>query len=91
MKVYEVTVTDKCSSPTGLTPAAYESYVAVDDENNGEMITDYDKFYKDLERETGFKDTQIHCYFTQDEWDKGLKDGVIDTEEFKYLVGGRKA
>lgn len=86
MKVYEATVIDK---EAGAEPISYESYVAVDDENDGTKATDWELFYKDLERETGFTDEDIHYYFTKDEFNP--VDGEIETEEFKYLIGERVA
>lgn len=89
MRVYEVTVIDKCASPSGEEPMGYESYIVVDDENDGTKATDWELFYKDLERETGFKDENIHYYFTEDEFKP--VGGEIETEEFKYLIGKRVA
>lgn len=86
MKVYEATVIDK---EAVVEPIGYESYVAVDDENDGTKATDWEQFYKDLERETGFTDEDIHYCFTEDEFKP--VDGEIETEEFKYLIGKRVA
>lgn len=86
MKVYEATVIDKCA---GAEPISYESYVVVDDENDGTKATDWELFYQDLERETGFTDEDIHYYFTKDEFKP--VNGGIETEEFDYLIGERVA
>lgn len=86
MKVYEVTIIDK---EAGAEPISFEDYVVVDDENDGTKATDWGLFYQDLERETGFTDDDIHYYFTRDEFMP--KDGVVETEEFKYLIGKRVA
>ena len=86
MKVYEATVIDK---EAGAESIGYETYVAVDDENDGTKATDWGQFYKDLERETGFTDEDIHYYFTEDEFKP--EDGAVETEEFKYLIGKRVA
>lgn len=84
MEIFEVTVIDKRA---GAELASYKSYVVVDDENDGTKATDWEKFYQDLERETGFTDEDIHHYFTEDEFNP--VDGEIETEEFKYLIGKR--
>ena len=89
MKVYEATVIDKCASPSGEEPVSFESHIIVDDENDGTKATDWELFYRDLERETGFTDEDIHYYFTKDEFKP--VDGVIETEEFEYIVGERVA
>lgn len=86
MRVYEATVIDKCA---GAEPISYESHIVVDDENDGTKATDWELFYQDLKRETGFTDEDIHYYFTEDEFKP--KDGEIETEEFKYLIGKRVA
>lgn len=89
MEVYEVTVIDKCASSTRGEPVSFESHIAVDNENDGTKATDWELFYKDLERETGFTDEDIHYYFTEDEFRP--KNGEIETEEFRYLIGKRIA
>lgn len=89
MEVYEVTVIDKCSSPSGEEPVSFESHVVVDNENDGTKATDWELFYRDLKRETGFTDEDIHYYFTEDEFKP--VDGELETEEFKYLIGKRVA
>ena len=89
MRVYEATVIDKCANPSGTEPISYESHIVVDDENDGTKATDWELFHKDLKRETGFTDEDIHYYFTEDEFTP--VDGEIETEEFKYLVGERIA
>ena len=90
MRVYEATVIDKCAYPAWTNEVAtYESYIVVDDKNDGTKATDWELFYKDLERETGFTEDDIHYYFTKDEFKP--KDGEIETEEFKYLIGERVA
>lgn len=89
MKVYEATVIDKCASPSGEEPMSFESHVVVDNENDGTKATDWEKFYQDLERETGFIDEDIHHYFTEDEFNP--VNGEIEIEEFKYLIGKRVA
>lgn len=80
MKVYEATVIDKCA---GAEPISYESYVAV---GTDEEMKEYprDGFLSD-----GFTDDDIHFYFHEDEFKP--KDGEIETEEFKYLIGKRVA
>ena len=80
MKVYEATVIDKCA---GAEPISYESYVAVG--------TEYETSYFNRNRKLpkGFTDEDIHYYFTEDEFKP--KDGEIETEEFKYLIGKRVA
>lgn len=89
MRVYEATVIDKCANPSGEEPVSFESYVVVDDENDGTKAWDWKKLAEDLERETGFKDEDIHYYFTEDEFKP--VNGEIETEEFKYLIGKRVA
>ena len=91
MRVYEATVIDKCASPSGEEPVSFESYIVVDDENDGTKAWDWKKLAEDLKRETGFRDELIHYYFTKDEWEDNLHDGEIETEEFKYLIGKRVA
>lgn len=80
MRVYEATVIDKCA---GAEPISYESYVAVGTE---EEMREYprDDFLPD-----GFTDDDIHYCFHEDEFNP--KDGEIETEEFKYLIGKRVA
>lgn len=77
MKVYEATVIDKCA---GAEPISYESCVAVfeDDKRAVEDVLP-----------NGFADEDIHFYFHEDEFSP--KDGVVETEEFKYLIGKRVA
>lgn len=86
MRVYEATVIDKCA---GAEPMSYESFVVVDDKNDGTKATDWGLFYQDLKQETDLTDEDIHYYFTKDEFKP--VDGEIETEEFKYLVGERVA
>jgi len=86
MRVYEVTIVDK---EAGAEPISYESHIVVDDENDGTKATDWGLFYKDLERETGIKGEDVHYYFTKDEFKP--VDGVVETEELKYLIGKRIA
>ena len=86
MKVYEATVIDE---DAGAEPITYESYVVVDNENDGTKATDWELFYKDLEKETGFKDEDIHYYFTKDEFNP--VGGEIQTEEFRYIIGKQVA
>lgn len=84
MRVYEATVIDKCASPSGEEPISFESYVAVvaDEEIHKNPV--------ELERALGrLTDEDIHYYFTEDEFKP--KDGEIETEEFKYLIGERVA
>ena len=76
MRVYEATVIDKCASPSGEEPASYESYVAVLETLGQNADPDWN-------------DEDIHYYFTEDEFKP--KDGEIETEEFKYLIGERVA
>lgn len=76
MKVYEATVIDKCASPSGEEPISYESYVAVLETLGQNADPDWN-------------DEDIHYYFTEDEFKP--KDGEIETEEFKYLIGKRVA
>lgn len=76
MKVYKATVIDKCASPSGEEPASYESYIAVCEPTSRA---------KELLNEVGFKDEDIHYYFTEDEFKP--VNGEIETEEFKYLIG----
>lgn len=80
MRVYEATVIDKCA---GAEPSSYESSVAVG--------TEYETSYFNRNRKLpkGFTDDDIHFYFHEDEFE--LKDGEIETEEFKYLIGKRVA
>lgn len=84
MRVYKATVIDKTLYPEEA-PNYYESYIVVDDENDGTKATDWERFYKELEREAGFMDEEIHHYFTKDEFKP--VDGAIETDEFKYLIG----
>ena len=79
MKVYEATVIDKCASPSGEEPVSFESYVAV--LRPEEIREDPD--------DLPVADEDIHYYFTEDEFKP--KDGEIETEEFKYLIGKRVA
>ena len=88
MEVYRATVIDKVANPTSEEPASYESYVVIDDKNDGTKTTDWQRLWRDLE-EISFKDDQIHYYFSRDEWENGLHDGEIETEEFKYIIGER--
>lgn len=75
MKVYEATVIDK---EAGAEPISYESYVAV---GKGD----------DMERQVPapYTDEDIHYYFSEGEFKP--KDGEIETEEFKYLIGEQVA
>lgn len=84
MRVYEVTVIDRCA---GVEPVSYESYVVVDDENDGTKATDWELFYQDLKQETGLTDEDIHYYFTEDEFKP--MNNEIEIEEFKYIIGRR--
>lgn len=77
MRVYEATVIDKCA---GAEPISYESYVAV---------TQPTSRAEEILNEVGFKDEDIHYYFTEDEFKP--VNGEIETEEFKYLIGERVA
>lgn len=77
MKVYEVTIIDK---EAGAEPISYESYVAVFEDNK--------RAVEDVLPD-GFKDEDIQYYFHEDEFMP--KDGVVETEEFKYLIGRRAA
>ena len=86
MRVYEAAVIDK---EAGAESISYKSYIVVDNKNDGTKATDWELFYKDLERETGFTDEDIHYYFTEDEFMP--EDGVVETEEFNYLIGKRVA
>lgn len=79
MKVYEATVIDKNA---GAEPISYESYIAV--LKPEEVRKDPD----DLEV-APYTDEDIHYYFTEDEFKP--KDGEIETDEFKYLIGKRVA
>lgn len=81
MKVYEATVIDKCASPSGEESVSYESHVAV----GTEYETSY--FNRNHKLPKGFTDEDIHFYFHEDEFKP--KDGVVETEEFKYLIGKR--
>lgn len=60
----------------GAEPISYESYVAVL-ETLGQNA------------DPAWNDEDIHYYFTEDEFKP--KDGEIETEEFKYLIGERVA
>lgn len=82
MRVYEATVIDKCA---GAEPISYESYVAVG--NDYEMRIFGIKAQKYLPEP--YTDEDIHYYFTEGEFEP--KDGEIETEEFKYLIGKRVA
>lgn len=85
MRVYEATVIDKCA---GAEPISYESYVAV---GKGEEIA-HDMSFDNKEAKylpKPYTDEDIHYYFTEDEFKP--KDGEIETEEFKYLIGERVA
>lgn len=84
MKVYEATVIDKCASPSGEEPMSFESHIAV--LKPEEVRKDPD----DLEELLApYTDENIHYYFMADEFKP--KDGEIETEEFKYLIGERVA
>lgn len=80
MRVYEATVIDKCASPDGEEPVSFETYIAVCEPTSRA---------EELLNEKGFTDEDIHYYFTEDEFKP--KDGEIETEEFKYLIGKRVA
>lgn len=85
MKVYKATITDKCASPSGEEPASYEGYIAV---------ATLEELKEGKERASRFLpaswyDEDIHFYFNQDEFKP--KDGEIETEEFKYLIGEKVA
>ena len=85
MKVYEATVIDKCA---GAKPISYESYIAVGKGNEIAHDMSFDnKEAKYLPKP--YTDEDIHYYFTEDEFKP--KDGEIETEEFKYLIGKRVA
>lgn len=84
MKVYEATVIDKCASPDGEEPVSYESYVAVG--------TQWELSFSEVQSKylpAPYADEDIQYYFTEDEFKP--KDGEIETEEFKYLIGKRVA
>lgn len=89
MRVYEATLVDKWSTPFEGEHSSYQGYIVVDDENNSTKATDWEMFCKGLKRETGFTDEDILYYFTEDEFKP--KDGEIETEEFKCLIGKRAA
>lgn len=80
MRVYEATVIDKCA---GAEPISYESYVAVG--------SDYEMSILGLQTPEylpkPYTDEDIQYYFTEDEFKP--KNGEIETEEFKYLIGKR--
>lgn len=73
--------TEICPECAGVEPLSCESYVAVGTE---EEMKEYprDDFLPD-----GFTDEDIHYYFYEQEF----KDGEVETEEFKYLIGKRVA
>lgn len=75
MKVYEATVIDK---EAGAEAIGYESYIAVG--------KDSFRYLPD-----GWRDEQIHYYFSEQLWNERLHNGEIETEEFKYLIGKRVA
>ena len=81
MRVYEVTVIDKGAYPAWTNEVAtYESYVAVFEDNKRaaeDVLPD------------GYEDEDIQYYFHEDEFMP--EDGVVETEEFKYLIGKRVA
>lgn len=77
MKVYEATVIDK---EAGAETISYESYVAVFEDNK--------RAVEDVLPD-GYEDEDIQYYFHEDEFKP--KDGEIETEEFKYLIGKRVA
>lgn len=60
----------------GAEPISYESYIAVVETLGQNADPDWN-------------DEDIHYYFTEDEFKP--KDGEIETEEFKYLIGERVA
>lgn len=81
MKVYEATVIDKCA---GAEPISYESHVVVG--------TQWELSFPEVQSKylpAPYTDEDIHYYFTEDEFKP--KDGEIETEEFKYLIGERVA
>lgn len=96
MRVYEATVIDKCAYPAWTNEVAtYESYVGV-------LSKKETKRFKGVSidepctpnianqlKQAGLTDEDIHYYFTEDEFEP--KDGEIETEEFKYLIGKRVA
>ena len=91
MKVYEATVIDKCA---GAEPISYESYIAVGTQKELDKIHEAMELLqtnKIASTEYGdiITDEDIHYYFTEDEFNP--KDGEIETEEFKYLIGKRVA
>lgn len=82
MRVYEATVIDKCA---GAEPISYESYIAVG--TNWELS--FGSVIREKYLPKPYTDEDIHYYFTEDEFKP--KDGEIETEEFKYLIGKRVA
>ncbi len=60
----------------GAEPISYESYIAVVETLGQNADPDWN-------------DEDIHYYFTEDEFRP--KNGEIETEEFKYLIGERVA
>ena len=94
MKVYEATAIDKCASPSGEEPVSFESYVVVGTQKElDEMHEAMELLQTDKVASTEYGDVitddDIHYYFTEDEFKP--KDGEIETEEFKYLIGKRVA
>lgn len=96
MKIYEVTVIDKCAYPAWTNEAAtYESHVGVFSKKETKRFkyVSIDEpctpnITNQLEQ-VGLTDEDIHYYFDKDEFKP--KDGEIETEEFKYLIGKRVA
>lgn len=96
MRVYEATVIDKCAYPAWTNEVAtYESYVGVLSKKEAKRFKGVSidepctpNITNQL-RQAGLTDEDIHYYFTEDEFKP--KDGEIETEEFKYLIGKRVA
>lgn len=91
MKIYQATVIDK---DAGAEPISYESFIAVLDNSEQQ----YDVYAMDRETDKhitaelakhGLTDEDIHYYFYADEFKP--VNGEIETSEFKYLVGERRA
>lgn len=94
MKVYEATVIDKCANPSGEEPVSFESYVVVGTQKElNEIHEAMELLRTDKIASTEYgdiiTDEDIHYYFTEDEFKP--KDGEIETEESKYLIGERVA
>lgn len=96
MRVYEATVIDKCAYPAWTNEVAtYESYIGVLSKKEAKRFKSVSidepctpNITNQL-KQAGLTDEDIHYYFVEDWFTP--EDGVVETEEFKYLIGKRVA